>query len=279
MFINVNGKYYKQTEPVFTVENRAFKYGDAIFETIRVINGKCMFIEDHFKRLKQGMSVLKMKSSKLSFSDIQQQIQDLLGKNKIKQGGRVRLTVFRKAEGFYIPTNESKAYLIEAIPLENNLYTLNSKGLTVDVFKELPRVKTKLSALKTANSLPLVLAGIYKQENDLDDCLIINNHNRIIEAIYSNFFLYKNRSLYTPAIDEGCVDGIMRKKILELAREMNLNVFEGMINGSMLLQADELFLTNAIKGIQWVETYRQKTYKNEATTEILSRLNTSISSS
>ena len=274
LYINFNGFLYEEDEKVFTVNNRAFKYGDALFETIRIINGEPCFLEDHFIRLKKGMKVLKMHAGTISFNELEDQIIRLIEKNHIKKGGRVRLTVFRSSDGFYTPEgDEGISYVIEALPLKEDIYELNEKGISIDIYDELKRSRNKLSQIKTTNNIPYVLAGIYKRENNLDDCMVLNDNDRIVEAISSNIFLYKNNNLYTPSLDEGCIDGVMRRQILKIAKELKINVFEGMVNGNMLLQADELFLTNAIKGIEWVVAYRGKRYFNKATKEIVEQLN------
>jgi len=278
LYINYNGFLYKEDEKVLTVNNRAFKYGDALFETIRIINGKPCFLEDHFKRLKKGMKVLKMQSDSISFNDLKEQIVHLIEKNRIKKGGRIRLTVFRSADGLYTPEgDESTSCVIEASPLEEDIYVLNDKGISIDIYSEIKRRRDVLSQIKTTNNIPHVLTGIYKRENKLDDCLVLNVNDRIVESISSNIFLYKNNNLYTPSLDEGCMDGVMRRQILKVAKELNINVFVGMVNGSMLIQADELFLTNAIKGIEWVVAYREKRYFNKASKEILDQLNKLVS--
>lgn len=275
-YINFNGFIYEEDEKVFSINNRAWRYGDGLFETIRVINGKPCFLEDHFLRLEKGMDVLKMQSSTISFKEIQTQIEKLLEKNRIKKGGRIRLSVYRTGEGLFMPENESISYVIEAKALDNNLYTLNDKGLSVDVFNELRRTRNILSQIKTINNIPHVLTAIHKKENNLDDCIVLNDQGRVVEGISSNIFLYKNNNLYTPSLDEGCMAGVMRKQIIKIAKELNINVFEGIINGSMLLQADELFFTNAIVGVQWAVSYRQKRYFNTATKKILECLNKSV---
>jgi branched-chain amino acid aminotransferase len=275
LYINYNGFLYKEDENIFNSKNRGFRYGDALFETIRVIDGQPCYLEDHFIRLKKGMSILKMRSANISFNDLKEQIIKLIQKNHLKKGGRVRLTVFRSGDGLYTPKNESKSYIIEAKPFKDNYYVLNEKGISIDVYNDLKRYRNVLSQIKTTNNIPQVLAGIYKKESGLDDCIILNDQGRIAEALSSNIFLYKNNNLYTPALDEGCMDGIMRKQVLRIAKDLNINVFEGMLNGSMLLQADEMFLTNAIRGIQWVSSYRQKRYFNKATKEIIEYLNQS----
>jgi branched-chain amino acid aminotransferase len=276
-YINLNGFLYEEDEMVFTIKNRAWRYGDGLFETIRVIDGEPCFLEDHFQRLKKGMEILKMHSTNISFNDLKNQIIKLLEKNRIEKGGRVRLTVYRSGEGLYTPENEGKSYVIEAKPISDNIYTLNEKGLSVDVYNEIRRSRNILTSIKTTNNIQHVLAAIYKKENNLDDCIVLNDQGRVVETISSNIFLYKNHNLYTPSIDEGCMEGVMRKQIIKIAKEMNINVFEGIINGSMLLQADEMFLTNAISGIKWVVSYRQKRYFNKATKEILERLNQLVS--
>ena len=274
LYINYNGKLFLETENIFTVNNRAFKYGDAIFETIRIIDGKLCFLPDHFERLKKGMDFLQFKNCEMSFEDITKQMEELIIKNNLKKGARVRLTVFREAEGFYTPLNEKCGYVIEAKPIETNHYILNEKGLLVDIYNLHRRSTSKLSNIKTTNDIPQILAGLYALENNLDDCIILNKHNRIVETTNSNIFLYKKNNIYTPSLDEGCMDGVMRKQILKIAEKLKINIFEGMLNANVLLQADEVFLTNVVKGVQWVKTFKEKNYINEATKMFVDELNT-----
>ncbi len=276
-YINYDGKLYPENEKIFTINNRAFKYGDAVFETIRVINGQPVFVHDHFTRLKKGMDLLRMNTIPLTFEELYEQILHLIEKNKITEGARVRITVFRVGEGLYTPINDTKSYVIEAIPISKNLYELNEEGLHIDLYTDIKVHPTILTQIKTTNKIPNVLTGIYKKEHDLDDCLMINEQHHIVEAISSNVFLYKNNTLYTPSISEGCIDGITRKHIIEVANSMNITVIEGAVTGSMLLQTDELFLTNSIAGIKWVKEHRGKFYTNETTKLILEKFNEVVS--
>jgi len=276
-YINYDGKLYPENEKIFTINNRAFKYGDAVFETIRVINGQPVFVHDHFTRLKKGMDLLRMNTIPLTFEELYEQILHLIEKNKITEGARVRITVFRVGEGLYTPVNDTKSYVIEAVPISKNLYELNEEGLHIDLYTDIKVHSTILTQIKTTNKIPNVLTGIYKKEHDLDDCLMINEQHHIVEAISSNVFLYKNNTLYTPSISEGCIDGITRKHIIEVANSMNITVIEGAVTGSMLLQTDELFLTNSIAGIKWVKEYRGKFYTNETTKLILEKFNEVVS--
>lgn len=273
LYINYNGKLFLETENIFTVNNRAFKYGDAIFETIRVVDGKLCFLSDHFERLKKGMDFLQFKNCEITFETLIKQIEDLVLKNNIKKGGRVRLTVFREAEGFYTPFNEKCGYVIEAKSIEQNHYSLNENGLIVDIYNLHRRSTSKLSNIKTTNDIPQILAGLYALENNLDDCIILNKHNRIVETTNSNIFLYKKNNIYTPSLDEGCMDGVMRKQILKIAEKLKINIFEGMLNANVLQQTDEVFLTNVVRGVQWVKTFKEKTYTNEAAKIFVNELN------
>ncbi len=273
LYINYNGKLFLETENIFSVNNRAFKYGDAIFETIRIIDGKPLFIDDHFVRLKNGMDFLQLKNCEVSFEIIIHQLLELISKNNICKGGRARITVFRDADGFYTPTNEKCAYVIEVKSIDTNRYELNEKGLNIDLYNLHRRSTSKLSNIKTTNDIPQILAGLYALENNLGDCVILNKHNRIVETTNSNIFLYKKNNIYTPSLDEGCMDGVMRKQILKIAEQQKINIFEGMLNANVLLQTDEVFLTNVVKGIQWVKTFKEKTYTNDAAKMFVEKLN------
>jgi branched-chain amino acid aminotransferase len=273
LYINYNGKLFLETENIFSANNRAFKYGDAIFETIRIINGKLCFLSDHFERLQKGIDFLQMKPCNLNFEELTKQMEELIVKNNINKGGRLRITVFREAEGFYIPLNQSCGFVIEVKPIDLNHYELNAAGLTIDIYNTYKRSTSKLSNIKTTNDIPQILAGLYTIENQLDDCIILNKHNRIVETTSSNIFLYKKNNIYTPSLDEGCMDGVMRKQILRIAEKLKINIFEGMLNANVLLQTDEVFLTNVVKGVQWVKTFKEKTYTNEAAQVFVNELN------
>lgn len=273
LYINYNGKLFLETKNIFSVNNRAFKYGDAIFETIRIIDGKLLFLDDHFIRLKNGMNFLQFKNCEISFESIATQMAALLTKNKITKGGRLRITLFRDAEGFYTPINEKCGYVIEVKAIETNQYVINNEGLTIDLYTLHHRSTSKLSNIKTTNDIPQILAGLYSKEHNLDDCIILNKHNRIAETTNSNIFLYKKNNIYTPSLDEGCMDGVMRKQLLKIAAQQKINIFEGMINANLLLQTDEIFLTNVVRGVQWVKTFKEKTYTNEAAYMFIRELN------
>jgi branched-chain amino acid aminotransferase len=200
-------------------------------------------------------------------------ILELAQKNKLAAGGRVRLTVYRNDGGFYTPDSNDVSYFLEADPLEDAGYVLNSKGYTIDLYSEFKKQQDVLSNIKSANSLLYVMASIHKEQLGLDECLIMNDKHAIIEGISSNIFAVKNGVLYTPPVAEGCVDGVMRKKIIEIAQANRIAVYEISIMQNVLLGADELFLTNAVHGIRWIVAYKQKRYFNNTSKKLMEHLN------
>jgi branched-chain amino acid aminotransferase len=150
---------------------------------------------------------------------------------------------------------------------------LNQKGLIVDLFVDFKKSPSPLASIKSANSAIYVMAGVYKTQHQLDDCVLLNDRSQIIESISSNIFAVKNGVLYTPPVSDGCVNGVMRRKVIEIAQANKIAVYENSITQSVLLGADELFLTNTIKGIQWVVAYKQKRYFNNTSKKLVEKLN------
>ena len=129
-----------------------------------------------------------------------------------------------------------------------------------------------LSNFKTGNALPYIMAALYATEHRLDDCLILNTHNRVCDSIHSNVFLVKGMKLITPPVNEGCVDGIMRQQILRLAFQNKLTCSIKPILPDDVIEADEIFLTNVVKGIQWVSQLEDKTFNPLLTKELFGQL-------
>ncbi len=269
-----NGHLISIYEPAISFTNRAFRYGDSLFETIRFTNGKIMFLADHVKRLKLSMTNLRMNvPNEFTSVNIEYLIFHLLQKNTISKEARIRLTVFRNEGGFYTPETNDISFLIETEALEHSGYIINQKGLWVDVYAEIRKQVNKISNIKTGSALLYVMAGITKNSLKLDDCLLVNDNGHIIESISSNIFVVKNGTLYTSPITDGCIDGVMRKQILEIAAHHKILAFEQSLTVHTLTNGDEVFLTNAIHGIQWVGQFKNKFYTNQRAAFFNEKLN------
>lgn len=273
-FINFNGTIVPADQQILSINNRGFRYGDGLFESMRFMKGELRFPELHIERIRKGMKLLKFDNySQIDAWFIREKVEELVRRNKTGPDARIRLTVFRDADGLYSPSANKMAYVLESQKLEESQYTINLKGLIIDVFDEIPKPVNLLSNLKTCNALIYVLAGIFKNQNALDEVLVLNQKGFLCESMSSNVFVVYDRKLYTPALNEGCIAGVMRQVVMRLAKENGIELVEAQINPEILNQADEIFLTNAGRGIQWVMGYNNKRYFNEVSRFLNEKLN------
>ena len=274
--VNCNGTI--QQEVTFSLaSNRGFLFGDSVFETIKTLNNKVLFLEDHYFRLMASMRICRMEiPMQLTMEYFESQILELLMHAKTP-ANRVRFTVFRVGDGFYLPTSNEVAFLVTFQPLENELYLFNEADYEVELFKDAYVTKQLLSSLKTNNKMIQITGSIFANENGYQNCLLLNDEKNVIEALQGNLFMKMGKQLITPPVADGCLNGIMRKQVLSLARKMeNIEVLEKSISPFDLQKADELFITNVIQGVQPITKYRKKTYVNELSKEILTKLNAQI---
>ncbi|MBF6641065.1 aminotransferase class IV [Flavobacterium sp. J49] len=275
--INFNGEIL-DSDLQLTVSNRSFLYGDGVFETLKIVDNRILFFEDHYFRLLASMRIIRMQiPMSFTFEYLESQVLALVNQQNIQNSARVRLTVFRNDGGFYSPTDNSVSFVIQANELTQKVYSIADKSFEVDLYKDFVVTKQLLSTLKTNNKIIQITASIFAQENQLDSCLLINEEKNVIEATNGNLFMLMNNQLFTPPISEGCLNGIMRKQILKLAEALgNVEVIEKEISPFDLQKADELFVTNVIVGIQPITKYRKKEFKTTLSEELLAKLNQSI---
>lgn len=254
-------------------DNRSFLYGDGLFETIKMVKGKALFFNQHYVRFIEGLVALQMEVPEdWGVPFFKKLVEETAAANNF-ENARLRLTFWRKSGGYYTPENQNPEYIIEAFELKETFYNLNSDGLNVGVYREIAKPINLLSSFKSANALPYVMAGLYKAKNNLDDALLCNLEGRIIEATYSNIFLKTGSKIYTPAVEEGCVNGVMRRVLIKLCRKMQIEVVETQVSFSDIENADELFLTNVMQGIRWVGSINNKTFQQGIAPMLLGKLN------
>lgn len=265
--INFDAQILPKKELNLTHQNRAFKYGDAIFDSLKFKNSRIDFIEDHYFRLMSSMRMLRMQiPMNFTLDYYENQILNVLEANNIKGTARIRVTIFRKDGGLYMPENNSISFLIEV----ESLFLKDYPSYEIELFKDFPIYSGLLSTIKTTNKITNVLAGIFASEYGYQNCVLINEKKNIVEAINSNIFLIKNEKIFTPSLAEGCLNGIIRKKLIEvILKDGKFLVVEKSISPFELLQADEVFLTNSITEIQSVTNYRKKIYDSDITKELV----------
>jgi branched-chain amino acid aminotransferase len=172
----------------------------------------------------------------------------------------VRLNVFRKDGGLYTPKTNSINYLIEAS--ESNYQT--KETYEIDVFKDFYNYSGLLSTIKTNNRMLNTLASIYASENDLDNCILVNERKGVVEVANANIFVVKDNVVKTPALTEGCIKGIVRSKVIDiLTKNKDFTIEETVISPFEIQKADEVFITNAIMGIQAVTKYKKKSFNTD----------------
>ena len=275
--INFNGTIISEDGTVLT-KNRAFLYGDAVFETVKIINNKILFLEDHYFRLMSAMRVVRMEiPMNFTMEFLEEQILSIAENNQVIDSARARITVYRNDGGYYLPQNNSVSYLIHAVGLENKAYTIENKRYEVDLYKDFYITKQLLSSVKTTNKIINITGSIYANENGLDNCLLLNDSKNVVEALQGNIFMLQGNKLITPPISEGCLNGVMRRQIIILAKKIeNIEVVEGVISPFDLQKADELFITNVIKGIQPITQYRKKEFSTNMAVKLVDKLNEMI---
>ncbi|MCB9196483.1 MAG: aminotransferase class IV [Flavobacteriales bacterium] len=271
--VNFNGELINGEVP-FLKDNRAFRYGDSLFETIRVINGAPQNLDSHLNRLMSGAKILSYNvPSHFTTDFFRTEIGKLLQGNGIELGAKIRLHLFRNGQGTYRSVTDEVSYLISSETLLNNEYSLNPEGLVVDIYADYQKERSVLANLKTGNSLLYVLAMNYANQKNLDEVFILNQTGAIIESSQSNIFLVSNGVLYTPPLSDGCVGGTMRMHLINLALEKKVTVYESSLTPQNILVADEIILTNAVQGIQWVGAFRGKRYYNKMARTLINYLN------
>lgn len=265
-FVCFNGKYVNDNELLFNAQNRSFRYGDGVFETIKVFQNNIMLADYHFDRLFTSLRLLQIETDEnITAEELSKYIIQLCSKNQCSDLARVRLAVFRNVD------NKAEI-VIEASPLSIVVSRLNETGLTIGLYPYARKQCDTFANLKTANYLPYVMSEIYARERGWDQSIVLNSQNKIADASKANVFLILKNEIYTPALHQGCINGVMRRYFIEILKRSGYTINQTEVDESMLLNADEVFLSNAIIGIKWVENFKNVIYNNQITSKIFDEL-------
>ncbi|RYZ29103.1 MAG: hypothetical protein EOO10_07410 [Chitinophagaceae bacterium] len=270
MNVCFNGEFFPAHQPLVNVQNASYKWGDGVFETMRVFNGKLLLQTYHFERLFASLQLLQIDASN-SFTKekLLDDIQQLCTINQCGESARVRLAVYRNDD-------TTAGYSIEATPLDNKINAWDEQGLIIGLHPYVRKTTDAFANIKSASFLPYVLAKKYAEERKLDDVLVLNVHNKLCDSSRANLFLIKEDTVFTPALHQGCVNGVMRRKTIEIIKQLRFRFYEEEVSEDLLLQADEVFLTNAIQTIRWVQHYKDRQYNSSLTRKIFDKLSATI---
>lgn len=254
-----NGKMLAETTPLFTAANRGFRYGDGLFETAKVFQNRLLLSTLHFNRMFSGMQVLGIRPGPAFTPQIlEQNILELCAKNEVTPLARVRLAIYRSQNG-------EADYVIEALPLKEDVMQWNERGWQLVVYPLVRKSCDAFANLKSANYLLYVLASRYAAEKGMDEALVMNSYNHLADGSKTNLFLLKDGEWHTPALNQGCVAGVMRQYLIDYLKKSSIVLHQTHLTHEMLLGADEVFCTNAIQGIRWVASFEGKQYSNSKT--------------
>jgi branched-chain amino acid aminotransferase len=271
--INFNGKLLPATTAIIGADNRGFRYGDGLFETLKVKNGRIALGDYHFERLFTGIRLLQFQPSSLfTAGALADQVLELCKKNGHSALARVRLAVFRGDGGLYDPTDHLPNYLIQTWDLAETSPGLNSNGLVIGVFPDGRKACDPFANLKSNNFLLYALAALHARDRNWNDCLVLNQFGRIADSTIANLFYCKEGIIYTPPLTEGCVAGVMRRYLLETLPGAGFQVMEKETDMAGLQEADEVFLTNALRGIRWVASFGETVYGHTLITSISEKI-------
>jgi branched-chain amino acid aminotransferase len=275
LWINYNGSFLPSGTPFLSAGSRAFRYGDGLFETLLVQNDQIRLGKYHFDRLISGLGLLRF-SIPPGFTPerLTTEILDLCRRNGHKKLSRARLVVFRDEGGIFDTAPSHPHFVIESWPLPDEDPELNARGLVIDVFPQGRKACDLLANLKSNNYLLYVLAARYAVDQGLDDCLVLNSRETLADTTIANLFYYREGQWHTPPLSDGGVAGVMRRHLLATMATAGLPVTERTATIQDILTAEEVFLTNAIRGLRWVAAFRDAHYVNTRTRTLHQKLTT-----
>jgi branched-chain amino acid aminotransferase len=264
-FINFNGRLTDPLLPLATAYNRSLRYGDGLFETMRWNGQQILNLDLHLDRLFHGLDILHFDlSGGFTREFIAAEIKQLCEKNTPLSPARVRLTIFREDGPAFFPQGNKPVFLIDSSGLPEE----NPVPLRLTLFKSETKSTGVLSNLKTNNYLLNLISLQYARQNGFDDAILLNGRGNICEASSSNIFMIQKTVLFTPALSQGCVAGTKRRELLERLPELGFQVEETIITKEMISEMEEIFLTNAIRGIRPVICIGNTYYSREFTSRL-----------
>lgn len=260
-YINWNSKIIAKENFYISPDNRSFRYGDGFFETMKIVNGNILLAQYHFTRFFSSLQLLSFDVPALfTPAYFTTQVQNLLAKNKHSALARVRLVVYRGNGGLYDPENHYPNFVMQSWPLPDTINELNTNGLDIDIYTKARKTNDSFSMVKSNNYLAYAMAALWAKKMKINDCLILNAFDNICDSTIANIFIVQNNIIKTPALTEGCINGVARAYLIECCKKDNIPITETTISPRDLLQASEVFLTNAVAGIRWVKQSGEHTY-------------------
>ena len=242
-YLYFNNQFIEEQHFSLPFDNRCFQYNDGFFDTLIYTQERIRFLEDHVDRIRQALKTLGMNYPAI-LSDTEKlarTVAILIQKNDLRaEIIRVKINIWRKTGGLFTPESDDVNVLISVKPPNIIPPLIHKSGF----YEELPNRFTPFSFFKGPYALHYVQASLAKKRAGLDEIILLDDKGNISECLVSNILWIKNNQLFTPAIETGCIAGIMRLNILRAAQMLRVEVQEGFFKQTDLLAADFIFTSN-----------------------------------
>jgi branched-chain amino acid aminotransferase len=263
-FICFNGDLIKKSAPFLHADNRGFKYGDGVFETILFLNRRIVLEDYHFERLFNSLQFLQIKFNHLSKENLIRYIHTVCEKNNYTSC-RIRLSVYRNED-------DSASYVIEAIETPDDIHEFNKEGWSIGLYPFARKSMDAFSNIKTLSYQQFIMADKYAKENFWNESIILNANSNICEGSKTNIFIYRKQEVFTPALHEGCVNGVMRRHVIDVIKKIGIPVQQVTVKEEDILDSDEVFVTNALQVVKWVKNFKEKKFSSSFSKELSHRI-------
>lgn len=237
----VNGRFVPEAEATVSIFDRGFLYGDGVFETMRVYDGKIFRLYNHLQRLLAGLKMLHV-GRQLTQEDIRVPLLELIQRNRMKVGmARIYVTGGMNCWGVkrQTPGEPSVVAVTEELPARSGDLRAIISSIRLDS-------ASKLAGIKNANRLLYVLAQDEAELRGFTDAVLLNGAGHVVELTTSNVFVVKNGDLFTPPLSDGPLPGVTRDVVLLLAAKLGVTAYEIGFGTEMFSEADEAFATNSL---------------------------------
>jgi len=273
----INGYLSEGAESDFLSRNRAFRLGDGFFETIRVIDGHIPFWDAHYQRLCATCKALRMEMPPVFDSDfLRKSLQELISAEQIREGGRLRITIFREGSGAYASDTNRAGYVAEVTPYFPNSFVVPDRGASLGTFTDFQKPSSKLSKFKLLGNHYSLQAAAWAKSENFNEAILLNSAGRIAETTSGNLFTVKGGKVRTPSLREGGVAGVMRMILINICLQEGIPVYESDLDETDVLAAEEVFFSNAIVGVQWASSFRHKRFYHKLSDFLVDALNAQV---
>lgn len=233
--------------------DRGLAYGDGLFETMQVRQGRVPLLDRHLQRLQLGCQRLGLEA------DLPQLRQEIIAFAATMREGVCKLILTRGdgQRGYAMPQPAVTRRILQAAALPHWPAEHSTQGIHLYPCRTRLAIQPALAGLKHLNRLEQVLARAEWDDPAYAEGLMLDTSGHVIEGVFSNLFMVRDGSLLTPDLSGSGVAGVMRGLVMELARQSGISVHTGNFSMAELADMDEVFTCNSLYGIWPVCSYRQ----------------------